>query len=90
MAFTFHRRTFLNADPSTHTSYVLAEVESSQWGTNLLIIADCKRCVQLEFFLGNAEGREQGLAKIDLLLDVLNDFRQALQDEATSIGKQEP
>jgi hypothetical protein len=74
VAFTFHKRTFLNPEPSTHTSYVLAEVETGELGTNLLIIADCKRSIQLEFFLGNAEGRNESLAKIDLFIDVLTGF----------------
>jgi hypothetical protein len=89
VAFTFHKRTFLNPEPSTHTSYVLCEVEAGQFGTNLLIVADCKRSIQLEFFLGNAEGRNESLAKIDLFIDVLTGFRDALKTEATLISEHE-
>jgi len=51
----------------------------------MLTIADCRRSIQLEFFLGNALARRQSLAKIDLLLKILNGFRAALSREAQLI-----
>ena len=52
----------------------------------MLTLADCHRSVQFEFFLGNAMYRRESLAKIDLLLKVLNGFRAALVKEAKLIA----
>jgi hypothetical protein len=53
--FTFRKRSFLNPASTGYTSYILAEVESSQdgayqWGNYLLTIADCRHQIKLEFF----------------------------------------
>jgi hypothetical protein len=81
---------FLASVNTGFTSYVFAEVESScngkyESGHYMLTIADCRRSIRLEFFLGNALARRQSLAKIDLLLKVLNGFRAALFREAQLI-----
>jgi len=62
-------------------------VESSRngeykFGHYMLTLADCRRSVEFEFFLGNARARRQSLAKVDLLLRVLKSFREALFREA--------
>ena len=72
-------------------SYVLAEVESSdsgryKWGHYMITLADCRRKVDLEFFLSTAPQRKRSLAKIDLLLEVLAGFRAALAAEAELIA----
>ena len=90
--FTFRKRVFLNPISTGHTSYILAEVESSQdgaykWGNYLLTIADCRRRIQLEFFLGTKQARRISLAKINLLIDVLTRFRDALVKEIALIEK---
>ena len=92
--FTYRRRLFLAPVSTGFTSYVLAEVESScsgayDGGHYMLTLADCHRSVQFEFFLGNAMFRRQSLAKIDLLLKVLNGFRAALAKEAKLIADYE-
>jgi hypothetical protein len=92
--FTYRKRLFLASVTTGFTSYVFAEVESScngeyEAGHYLLTIADCRRTVRLEFFLGNALARRQSLAKIDLLLHVLNGFRAALFNEAQLIAAYE-
>jgi hypothetical protein len=89
--FTYRRRTFLASVSTGFTSYVFAEVESScngeyQEGNYLLTIADCHRSVDLEFFLGTSVARRQSLAKIDLLLSVLREFRDALLKESELIA----
>jgi hypothetical protein len=89
--FTYRRRLFLTPVSTGFTSHVLAEVESScngeyDGGHYMLTLADCHRSVQFEFFLGNAMFRRQSLAKIDLLLKVLNGFRAALIKEARLIA----
>jgi hypothetical protein len=92
--FTFRKRTFLASVSTGYTSYILAEVESSQggeykWGHYMLTIADCRRRIQLEFVLGTARARQQSLAKIDRLLRVLTGFRNALLAEAKLISEKE-
>ena len=47
----------------------------------MVFIADCKKVVQLEFFLGSKRDRRISLAKIDLLIKVLMQFRRALAKE---------
>lgn len=88
----FRKRTFLDPTSTGHTSYVLAEVESShggeyKWGTNMLTIADCRRRIQLEFFPGTKQARRISLKKINLLIDVLTQFRDALTAELELIEK---
>ena len=86
----FRKRVFLASISTGHTSYILAEVESSRggenkWGHCMLTIADCRRRIQLEFFLGTVRARRESLRKLDLLLNVLGSFRKALLAEALTI-----
>ena len=90
--FSYQKRTFLNPPSTSSTSYVLAEVETTDegencWTTNLLIVADCRRRIQLEFSVGNRQERRRSLAKINLLIEVLTRFRDALTKEIASIEK---
>jgi hypothetical protein len=55
--FSLRKRSFLSPVSTGYTSHIFAEVESSnegeyRWGHNMLTIADCRRRVQIEFFLG--------------------------------------
>lgn len=86
----FRKRVFLASVSSGHTSYILAEVESSRGGEErfghyMLTIADCRRRIQLEFFLGTMRARRESLRKLDLLLNVLSSFRSKLLAEAHAI-----
>src|SRR5688572_6857691 len=88
--FTYRKRTFLMPASTGIPSYVLAEIESSyegeyNGGHYMITLADCRRQIQLEFPLTTARSRQQSLAKIDLLLEVLIDFGAALQKEAQLI-----
>jgi hypothetical protein len=90
----FRKRVFLASVSTGHTSYVLAEVESSRggeykWGHYMLTIADCRRRIQLEFFLGTVRARRESLRKLDLLIKVLGSFRNALLKEAQAITEYE-
>ena len=51
----------------------------------MLTIADCRRRIQLEFFLGTMRARRESLKKLDLLLNVLSSFRSKLLAEAHAI-----
>lgn len=93
--FTLRKRSFLNPVSTGHTSHILAEVESSdggdyKWGHYMLTIADCRRRIQLEFFLGNRQARRISLRKIDLLISVLTKFRTALTKEMNLIEGSKP
>jgi hypothetical protein len=46
-----------------------------------VLIADCRRVIQLEFFLGSKRDRRISLAKINLLIKILMQFRRALARE---------
>jgi hypothetical protein len=90
----YRKRTFLASVSTGHTSYILTEVESSRggeykWGHYMLTIADCRRRIQLEFFLGTVRARRESLRKLDLLLKVLGSFRSALLAEAHAITEVE-
>jgi hypothetical protein len=90
--FRYRKRTFLAPASTRSTSHILVEVESSNGGTYknghyMLTLADCKRQVEIEFYLGTAQRRKQSLAKIDLLVKILSDFREALNAEAKLIEK---
>ena len=93
-SFTYRKRVFLSPISTGFTSYIFAEAESSdggeyKLGNYMLILADCRRRIELEFFLGTPRHRQQSLAKIDLLLEVLNAFRAALSKEAQLISEYE-
>ena len=93
-AFTYRKRMFLSSVSTGFTSYIVAEIESSQggeykFGHYMLSIADYRRRIELEFFLGTARERQRSLAKVDLLLEVLTKFRLALRREAQLIADYE-
>jgi hypothetical protein len=55
----------------------------------MVTIADCRRRIQLEFFLGSVRARRESLRKLDLLLKVLSSFRKVLVAEAQLITEYE-
>ena len=88
--FLLRKRVFLSSASTGTTSFIVAEVESSRggeykWGHYMLTIADCRRRIQLEFFLGTMRARRESLKKLDLLLSVLTSFRSRLLAEAHAI-----
>lgn len=90
--FAYQKRTFLNPVSTGQTSYILAEVEDSRegeyrWGHNMLTIADCRRRIQLEFFIGTKRTRRISLAKVNLMIDILTRFRDALAKEIALVEK---
>ena len=90
--FAFRKRLFLNPISTGHTSHILAEAESSQngefkWGHYMVTLADCRCRIRLAFFIGTKRTRRMSLAKINLLLDVLTRFRDALLKEIELMEK---
>jgi hypothetical protein len=55
----------------------------------MLTMADCRRRIQLEFFLGTLRARRESLRKIDLHIKQLEQFRIALRTEAGLIEQYE-
>ena len=89
---TFRKRVFLNPVSTSHTSYIYAEAESSRdgkytCGNYLLVLADCRRIVRLEFLLSTKQYRRFSLKKLDLLIDVLTKFREVVQKEVALIER---
>ena len=92
VSVAYRKRAFLNPISSGQPSFVFAVAESSddgkdQCGNYVLTIADCKRMVELEFPLTSPRMRKQSLAKIDLLADVINRFRDAVHNESALIDQ---
>ena len=90
--YAFQKRAFLNPASTHLTSYIQANVETGheapyKYGDNIIVIADCRRAIQLEFFLGTKKARRISLAKINLLTDVLTQFRDALAKEIALIER---
>ncbi len=90
MKQAFLKRTFLNPVSSLATSYIQGNVADSENGEvkhsgNMLIIADCERVTEFEFYLGNRQARRRSLAKINLLIAFLTGFRDALVKEIEKI-----
>ena len=94
MSTFYRKRVFLASISTGHTSYILTEAESSRggeykWGHYMVTMADCRRRIQLEFFLGTVRARRESLKKIDLLIKHLEQFRTALRREAGLIHQYE-
>jgi hypothetical protein len=90
--YSYRKRAFLNPASIDMDSYIHAVVESSlngdyKWTTNVLTIADCRRRIILEFVLGTKRHRRISLRKINLLIEILTAFRDALQREIAFIEK---
>jgi hypothetical protein len=90
----YRKRVFLNPISLGAPSFIQAAADSSDertylLGNYVLIIADCRRNIMLEFNLANAKQRRMSLDKIDRLVKVVNEFRDAVHAEAKLIAEQE-
>ena len=93
VSMAYRKRAFLNPISEGAPSFIHALADSSDEGTytlgnHLLIVADCNRRIMLEFPLTSKRARKNSLAKIDLLADVVNRFRDAVHAEAKLIDQQ--
>ena len=89
---TYRKRAFLNPISTGQPSFVFAVAESSEggkktYGNYVLTVADCKRMIELEFSLASPRVRKQSLAKIDLLAEVINRFKDTIHAEAKLIDQ---
>lgn len=84
----FERREFLNLAGHNGMANVVANIIKYNY-TSVdkgyvqckLDFADCTRVVNMEISLDDEYSRENALYKVDVLLDVLKDFRNALVKE---------
>ena len=86
----YRKRAFLNPISTGKPSFVFAVAQSSEggkkeYGDYVLTIADCRRVIELDFSLTGPRLRKQSLAKIDLLAEVINRFKDAIHAEADLI-----
>jgi hypothetical protein len=91
----YRKRVFLNPISLSAPSFIQAVADSSDEGTYLLgsyvlIIADCRRNIMLEFSLASPRERKMSLAKIDRLAKVVNEFREAVHAEAKLLDNAKP
>lgn len=89
----YRKRAFLNPISTGEPSFVFAVADSSKDGKHtignyVLTVADCKDIIELEFPLTSPRMRKQSLAKIDLLAEIVNGFRDAVHNEASLIDQQ--
>ena len=91
------RREFLNENPEM-PAYIIGvvedtsgipdeDVESWKWGTVTLDLADCTRRVQFEFDMQEPEYRANSLRKINLIAEVVNAVRDAIEREVESLNQ---
>ena len=87
------RREFLNEDMSMpgfvigivqDTSNMTGENESWRFGTVILDFGDCYRRVSFSFDLSEEPTRRDSLKKINVLADVVNAVRDAIEKEVES------
>jgi hypothetical protein len=91
--FHVKRREFLNEDEAM-PAYVIGIVqdtsnipdtnESWQYGTVMLDLADCYHRVSFSFDLAEEYGRRDALRKINLIAEVVNAVRDAIEKEVES------
>ena len=87
------RREFLNEDMSMpgfvigivqDTSDIADENEAWRYGTVMLDFGDCYSRVSFSFDLSEAEPRRQALRKVNIIAEVVNAVRDAIEKEVES------
>ena len=92
--FAYCKRVFLHPPTTGKNSYICAIAESSNGGKDergayALFIADCHHAVELDFSLDSPEDRKESLAKINILAEVVNRFKETIHAEAKLINQQQ-
>lgn len=86
----FSRKEFLNLDGHNGMANIVTHITKNEWGDddeydrNLdirLDFADCSRVVSMDLGGYDEYERENSLHKVDVLIDVLSEFREALERE---------
>ncbi len=86
----FERKEFLNLAGHNGMANVVANIVKSSYRNDddnyrhiecKLDFADCSRVVNMEINLDDEYSRENALYKVDVLINVLTEFREALEKE---------
>jgi len=88
------RREFLNEDPEA-PAFIIAVVEDTRdipdeneegwkWAAIQLDLGDCFRRVSFDFSLNDATGRANSRRKINLMAEIINQVREAIELECES------
>jgi hypothetical protein len=88
------RREFLNEDTEA-AAFIIAVVEDTRaipdeneqgwkWAVIQLDLADCSRRVSFDFSLNDPENRANSLRKINLMAEIINQVRDAIELECES------
>lgn len=87
--YKFYLRKWLNKPGHHSTAFVFAAIEDSDntYSDVAFKIADCDRQISLDFYAGNKRELTNALAKIDLLVDSLQQFREALIAHQADVAK---
>jgi hypothetical protein len=91
------RREFLNEDLEM-PAFIIGVVEDTRelpeepednwkWGSVVLDLADCSRRVSFDFDLNDTSARANSLRKINLIAEVVNAVRDAIEIEVESRNK---
>jgi hypothetical protein len=87
----FDRKEFLNLAGHNGQANIVANIVKDRWGDVSdklnrsvdikLDFADCSRVISMDFDIDDEYARENSIHKVDVLLDVLKDFRKVLIKE---------
>lgn len=86
----FERKEFLNLPGHNGMANIVTHITKSTWGDDdelnrsidvKLDFADCSRVVTMDIETYDDYSRENAIHKVDVLIDVLSDFREALVKE---------
>lgn len=82
----FYRREFLNQPGHHTTGHILAYIEKTEptkhWSGSIeFTLADCSRQISLSFDIDDEADRANSLHKLDLLIDSLQQFKKAFEEE---------
>lgn len=95
MPYRFYTRRFLNKRGHHAGGYILAFVEDtskrtkdSDWTDIEFVLADCGRQINLSFEVA-ADELANSLYKVDVLIDTLARFREALAEEGRLAAERE-
>ena len=94
MKAKYYRREWLNAEEAAagDTAFIFAELGNSKgYEPSEIIIADCTRQITLDFHISSGDSsvkyNNDQEAKIDLLYEVIGEFRREFKKELRKVRK---
>ncbi len=90
----FYVREFLNLPNESAGAYIIASVDNDCdgkdkhcWHNASFDISDCNRVISLYFGMSSYKERKNSFHKIELLIDTLIDFREAMKEETKTLKR---